>query len=193
ARRRGISRDVARGREPAGAERANAGAAKRLLVGGLLGAGVVVAAAAAVAFVLSGVDVGSDGIALARVQLGTFAGTIRHVTAYDAHGADVPVTEQHGMVTPLRHLAPGTLLTVEVGVRRPGSTGWALGHDVVKRLTIRTPSAPVRTRWTTLRAGASLRVAFAAPVTRIAYGQAGSLRHVVLHHPQRVVDLGRQP
>jgi len=164
-----------------------------VLIGVLLGTGLVVAAAAAVAFGLSGVDVGSDGAALARIRLGTFAGTLTRVTAHDAHGARVPVAEQGGAVTPLRHLAPGTLLTVEVHVRRPGWTGWALGHDVVKQLSVRTPSAPVRTRWTTLRAGAPLRVAFAAPVTRIAYGQRGSLRHVVLHHPQRVVDLGRQP
>jgi len=188
-----VSRDVARGGEAVGAERAKAGAGRRLLVGGLLAAGLLVAAATAIAFGLSGVDVGSDGAALARVRLGAFAGTLTRVTAYDAHGARVPVAEQHGAVTPLRHVAPGTLLTVEAHVRRPGWTGWALGHDVVKRLTVRTPSAAVRTRWTTLRAGAPLRVAFAAPVARVAYGQPGSLRHVVLARPRRVVDLGRQP
>ena len=57
---------------------------------------------------------------------------------------------------------------------------------------MRTPSAHVRTHWTTLRSGASLRVAFDAPVARLAYGTSGHVHHVVLRHPQQVVSLGRQ-
>lgn len=187
-----VSRRIARGREAAGSERANAGARTRLLVGALLGAGLVVAAAAAIAFGLSGVDVTRDDQALARVRLGAFAGTLVSATAHDARGDRVPVVAHGDAIVPLRHVAPGATLTVDVRVRRPEWTGWALGREVVDHLTVRSPSAAVRTRWTTLRAGAPLRVAFAAPVTRLAYGARGRLRHVVLRRPQRVVTLGAQ-
>ena len=35
-------------------------------------------------------------------------------------------------------------------------------------------------------------MSFAAPVARLAYGSAGYMHHVMLRHPRRVVDLGRQ-
>lgn len=191
ARRPTLPRGLARG-DAAGPGRASGGTRTRVLLGGLVGAGVLVAAAAAIAFGLSGVDVSSDGDALAQVRLGTFAGTLTHVTVRDAHGASLPVTVRDGTIAPRRHVAPGTTLTVVARVRRPGWSGWALGGTVARQITVRTPRAALRTRWTTLRPGASLRVAFAAPVARIAYGAPGELRHVVLRHPQRVVDLGPQ-
>jgi peptidoglycan hydrolase-like protein with peptidoglycan-binding domain len=169
---------------------ARSGTWKRLLVGVLAGAGVVVAVA--IGFGLSGVELATDDAALAQVQLGAFAGTLVGATAHGPHGGAVPVTVQGGQVTLLRHVPPGTTLTVTVHVRRPGWSGWALGHDVDKQLVVRTPSAHVRTRWTTLRSGASLRVAFDAPVARLAYGTPGHVHHVVLQHPQQVVSLGRQ-
>jgi len=183
---------LARGGAAAGPGAARRGARTRLLVGALLGAGVVVAAVAAVALALSGVAVRGDGTALAQVQLGALAGTLTGVTVRDAHGAAVPVTVQGGAIVPRRHVAPGATLTVVAHVRRPGFSAWALGGTVVKRLSLRTPSAPVQTRWTTLRGGAALRVAFAAPVARIAYGTPGALRHLVLRRPRRVVTLGPQ-
>lgn len=156
------------------------------------GAGAIVAVAAAIGFGLSGVDLATDDAALAHVHLGTFAGTLVGATARGPHGGAVPVAVQHGQVTPLHRVMPGTTLTVTVRVRRPSWSGWALGHDVEKQLVLRTPGAHVRTRWTTLRSGAPLRVAFDAPVARLAYGTPGHVHHVVLRHPQQVVSLGRQ-
>jgi len=190
ARRPTLPRRLARDDAAVGPARASGGTRTRLLVGVLLGAGVVVAAAAAIAFELSGVTVRADGIALARVHLGALAGTLSDVTVRDAHGAIVPTTVHDGAIVPRRHVAPGAALTVVARVRRPGFSGWALGATVSKRLIVRTPSAALRTRWTTLHEGAPLRVAFAAPVARIAYGTPGALRHVVLRHPQQVVTLG---
>ncbi len=172
--------------------RAGPSIGKRLLVGGLVLAGAAVVASAIIGFGLSNVDLSTGDSGLAQVHLGAFAGTLDGATARSAHGASVPVAVRDGQVTPLRHVAPGTTLTVSVRVHRPGWSGWALGSVVVQQLTLRTPSAAVQTRWTTLRSGASLRVTFAAPVARIAYGTPGALHHVVLRHPQRVVSLGRQ-
>ena len=163
-----------------------------MLVGGLVLLGAALAASAIIGFGLSSVDLSTGDSALAEVHLGTFAGTLDGAAARSAHGADVPVAVHGGQVTPLRHVAPGTTLIVSVRVHRPGWSGWALGNEVEQQLTVRTPSAVVQTRWTTLRAGAPLRVAFAAPVARIAYGTPGNLHHLVLRHPQRVVTLGRQ-
>jgi peptidoglycan hydrolase-like protein with peptidoglycan-binding domain len=171
---------------------ARSGTWKRLLVSVLAGAGVVLALAAAIGFGLSGVDLATGDAALAQVHLGTFAGTLVSATARGPHGGAVPITVQDGQVTPLHHVLPGTTLTVIVRVRRPGWTGWALGHVVDKQLAVRTPSAQLRTHWTTLHTGTSLRVAFDAPVARLAYGPPGHVHHVVLQHPQQVVSLGRQ-
>lgn len=176
---------------PAGGS-ARANTWKRLLVGVLAGAGVVVAVAAAIGFALSGVDLATGDTALAQVQLGTFAGTLVSATARGPHGGAVPVAVHDGRVMPLHRILPGTKLTVTVHVRRPAWSGWALGHDVDKQLVVRTPSANVRTHWTTLRSGTSLRVSFDAPVARLAYGTPGHVHHVVLRHPQQVVSLGRQ-
>lgn len=190
ARRPAAPGPIAPAGDSAGPDRAGLG--KWLLVGGLVLLGAVVAAAAAVAFGLSEVGVESGDAALAQVHLGTFAGTLASATARGPHGGRIPIAVQDGQVTPLRHVMPGTALTVTVRVRRPTWSGWALGHVVEKQLTVRTPSARVRTHWTTLHAGAPLRVAFDAPVARLAYGTPGHLHHVVLRHPQRVVSLGRQ-
>lgn len=176
---------------PAGGS-ARSGTWKRLLVGVLAGAGAVVAVAAAIGFGLSGVDLASGDAALAQVHLDTFAGTLISATARGPHGGAVPITVQDGQVTPLHHVLPGTTVTVTVRVRRPGWTAWALGHELEKQLVVRTPSAHVRTHWTTLRSGASLRVAFDAPVARLAYGTPGHVHRVVLQHPQQIVSLGRQ-
>jgi peptidoglycan hydrolase-like protein with peptidoglycan-binding domain len=183
---------LAHGGDAAAAERAGARVGKRLLAGGLVLLALLVAGAAAVAFVCSSVDVVAGDEALAQVELGMFAGTLVSATAHGPHGGSVPIAVHDGQVTPLRHVMPGTTLTVAVRVRRPGWSGWALGHEVERKVTVRTPSAGVQTRWTTLRAGAPLGVAFDAPVTRLAYGAPGHLRHVVLRRPQRVVSLGRQ-
>jgi L,D-transpeptidase catalytic domain len=176
---------------PAGGS-ARSGTWRRLLVGVLVGAGAVVAAAAAIGFGLSGVELATGDAALAQVRLGTFAGTLVSATARGPHGGAVPVAVQDGQLMPLHRVPPGTTLTVTVRVRRPGWSGWALGHDVEKQLVLRTPSAHVRTHWTTLRTGASLRVAFDAPVARVAYGMPGHVHRVVLRQPQQVVSLGRQ-
>ncbi len=162
-----------------------------MLVGAALLVGVVVAVAAAIAFGLSGVDLVAGDDMLAQTHLGAFAGTIVGASAHGPHGS-VPVAVRDGRVTPLRRVAPGMRLTVTVRVRRPGWSAWALGHAVVERIELRTPTSQLRTRWTTLRAGAPLRVRFGAPVARLAYGTPGHLRHVALRHPRRVVSLGPQ-
>lgn len=109
--------------EAAGPRRASAGTRTRALAVALLGGAVVVAAAGAIAFGLSGVDVAGGGPGLAQVHLGAFAGTLTRATARDAHGASVPVAVHRDAITPLRHVAPGATLTVEVRVHRPAWTG----------------------------------------------------------------------
>jgi lipoprotein-anchoring transpeptidase ErfK/SrfK len=160
----------------------------RLVVGLLVL--VALASFAAIAVTLSRTRLLPDDSALARVDVGALGGTLVSATAIGPHDGRILLAERDGRLTPLRHVPPGTALTVVATVRRPGWNGWALGRQAHERLTIRTPSAHSTTRWTTLRGGAQLRVTFDTAVARIAYGPAGHLQHVTLRHPRRTIDLG---
>jgi hypothetical protein len=120
---------------------------------------------AAAVYVLSGATLEGDGAALARVRLQVFAGSLVEVRASTADGTAIPVAVQGGRLTPKRPLAPGELVSVNVVVRRPAWSRWALGATRRERLTIRTPSAHVRQRWLTVPTGHLPRIRFDAAVS----------------------------
>ena len=62
---------------------------------------------------------------------------------------------------------------MDVEVRRPGWLGWALGEQRNEHLTLHTPVAQVTEHWTTVPAGAAVRVSFDSPVSAVAYGSTG--------------------
>jgi peptidoglycan hydrolase-like protein with peptidoglycan-binding domain len=142
---------------------------------------------------LSGVTLASDSTALARVNVQLLGGKIEHVRAFGPGGRRVPLTVDGGLLTPLRRLAPGEQVSVDVEVRRPGWLSWVLGSERQERLTLRTPVAHLTERWLTVPAGSRVNVGFDQPVSAIAYGSVGALTHRSLSSARASVSLGMQP
>ena len=141
---------------------------------------------------LSSASLASDSTALARVTTGPLGGTIEHVEAFGPQGQRIPLTVDHGRLTPLRRLAPGEMVSVDVEVRRPGWLGWALGERHTEHLTLHAPVAQVTEHWMTVPASRDVRVSFDRPVTAVAYGSNGSLAVHRLSSAQSSISLGPQ-
>jgi L,D-transpeptidase catalytic domain len=166
---------------------------KRLLIGFAVGVVVLIAAAAIVVLVWSGVSLTSDADALARVGVQPFGGSIERVEAFGPGGHRIPLSIEGGKITPLRRLRPGEQVSVDVEVRRPSSLSWLLGHDRTEHLTLTTPVAQVTERWMTVRPGSDVRVSFDRPVSAVARGGSGGLsKPQALAAASSTVSLGRQ-
>jgi peptidoglycan hydrolase-like protein with peptidoglycan-binding domain len=133
------------------------------------------------------VRLGPAGDALARVVLPGLAGRVAAVDVRSAAGGRVPVQLRQGKLWPLRQLAAGERLTVELTVRRPGWAGWLVGGSERRSFTVVTPSAHLLGRWLQVKAGTPVKVAFDAPVERVSL--AGSSARP-LPTPQAVVGVG---
>ncbi len=125
---------------------------------------------------LSGVSLGDDPTAMAKLNIKPLGGRLVSARAVDSHGRRVPLSNDGGRLTPLNKVRPGETITVDVVVRRPSLVGWALGSTEHERLTVRTPRAKVTSRWVSITPGAPLFVSFDNPVSRVVYG-TGSGRH----------------
>jgi hypothetical protein len=165
----------------------------RVLLGMGISVIVVIVAVAVAALAWSGVSLAGDPTALARVTVQPLGGTIERVQAFGPGGQRVPLAIDGGRLTPLKRLAPGEQVSVDVKVRRPGWLGWALGNERNEQLTLRTPVAHVKERWMTVPAGSAVRVSFQEPVSTVAYGSTGTLTHHTLSGGQSSISLGPQP
>jgi hypothetical protein len=145
----------------------------------------------ALAFVWSRPAIVADAAALARVEEPLTKGTIESVKATGPHGRAIPLSVSDGRLWPLRRLAPGEPISVEVVLRRPGWIAWLAGRRDTERLALRTPSALLRERYVTLAAGAPLRLAFDQPVRTLAYGAPEHLHRRVLAQASSQVTLAR--
>jgi hypothetical protein len=168
-------------------------ARKRFLLGALATVVVAIIALVVAVLALSGVTLAANPTALAQVSVQAFGGTIEHVQAFGPGGRRVPLAVKSGRLTPLRRLAPGEQVSVEVEVRRPGWLAWALGSQRSEHLTLSTPVASVTEPWMTVHTGSAVRVSFDQPVSMVAYGSTGKLTHHVLSGTQHSVSLGTQP
>lgn len=162
----------------------------RVLFGALAVAAVLVIAFATAAFALSGAGVAADSSALARVDVQAFGGTVERVSASGPNGRPIPVSFQDGRLVPKRRLEPGTPVTVEVVVRRPGWIGWLAGSEHRERLTVRAPEAHVEARWLTVGKGGTPRVSFDRGVREVAFGQPGELTRRSFAQARSSVALG---
>ena len=106
--------------------------------------------------------------------------------------ARLPIAVDDGRLTPLKQLAPGERVAVNVEVHRPGWLGWALGSHDSEHLTLSAPVAHVTEPWMTVRTGSQVHVNFDQPVSVVAYGSEGDLTRHVLNAPQRSISLGTQ-
>jgi hypothetical protein len=132
---------------------------------------VVVLAAAAVAavFAFSGVSLRGDPVALARLDVQTFGGTVQSVRATTAGGTRIPLGVRAGRLTPQTPIAPGERISVTVVVKRPGWSAWALGSTRRETLTVVAPTVHIAERWVTAHGGrASVR--FDTPIGRASAG-----------------------
>jgi peptidoglycan hydrolase-like protein with peptidoglycan-binding domain len=166
---------------------------KHALLGVGAAAGVVILAVALVVVAWSGVTLASDSTALARVTVQPFGGTIERVEAFGPGGQSVPLAVDGGRLTPLKRLAPGEQVSVEVEARRPGWLAWALGSKSHAQLTLRAPVAHVSEPWLTVPNGSRVRVSFDRPVSAVAYGPPGDLTQHALSGAQSSILLGTQP
>ena len=133
---------------------------------------VIAAAGAGVVWAFSGARLVADGLALGRVELQPFAGSLVRVRAEGADGRAIPLVVSHGRLTPRAQVAAGERISLTVVVRRPGWERWALGADRRETLTVRTPVAKVVNRWLTVARGARPKVRFDTPIDRVSVAGA---------------------
>ncbi|MFL5909683.1 MAG: hypothetical protein ACJ768_03815, partial [Gaiellaceae bacterium] len=148
--------------------------ARRTVLWGLL-AVVVLALLGVVAGALlwSGITLGGDATALARVEVQPFGGKLERVRAFGPGGQRIPLAVRSGHLTPRTLLTPGETVSVQAVVRRPSWLGWALGSERHVQQTIRAPVANVTERWVTVPAGSAVQVRFDRPVSAVGYGRLG--------------------
>lgn len=168
---------------------------KRLLVGGIVT--VVLAAIAAFvvsAFALSGSSLEEDSSSLGKVSTDTFGGSVSSVRATAVKsGDDIPVELQGDRIVPKVKLHPGEQVTVEASVKRPSTIGFLAGSDKKLTLTTTAPAAGLEGRWISVKRGKKPYVHFNRPVSEVAYGRPGSLKHRHFDKPRRSFTLGKQP
>ena len=151
---------------------------------------LAVAAAAVVITLWSGAKLSTDSLALARVELQPFAGTLVRTAAFGPDGQSIPLRREGGRLTPLVAVSPGELISVDVVIRRPGWLSWALGSYRAERLTVRAPLARITDPWITVAAGGSVAVSFAQPVSALSYATPGQPAvALALSGPTRAITL----
>ncbi len=128
---------------------------------------MLLAAGAAVVWLLSGARLQTDSTALGRVDLQPFAGSLESVRARGADGRAIPLVVSHGRLTPRTRVASGERISISVVVRRPGWESWALGSERHETLTVQTPVANVADRWVDVARGGRAEVRFDSLVDRV--------------------------
>ncbi|MBS1889537.1 MAG: murein L,D-transpeptidase [Actinobacteria bacterium] len=168
---------------------------KRLLVGGLIGFVVAAVAAFVVsAFTLSGSSLAADGSSLGKVSTETFGGSVSSVSATATKsGEKIPVAIQGGRIVPKTKLHPGEQVTVAVTVKRPSVIGFIAGSEEKLKMTVTAPTAELEARWLTVKSGKNPRLHLSRPVSEVAYGSPGELKHRRFEKPRRTFTLGKQP
>jgi hypothetical protein len=168
---------------------------KRLLVGGIVT--LVVAAVAAFvvsAFALSGASIEEDGSSLGKVSTDTFGGDVSSVSATAVKSGDhIPVELKGDRIVPTVPLHPGEQVTVEATVKRPSTIGLIAGSDKKLTMTTTAPAAKIETAWISVKKGKNPYVHFDQPVSQVAYGQPGKLKHRRFDEPRDSFSLGPQP
>ena len=128
------------------------------LVIGLAVLVLLLAGAVAAVFAFSGVTLAGDPVALARLDVQTFGGTVERIRATTADGAAVTLRDDGGRLTPRAPVAPGERIDVAVVVKRPGWSAWLLGKTRHETLTVTAPVVHLAEPWVTAHGGtASVR------------------------------------
>jgi hypothetical protein len=136
-----------------------------------VGFGLIAVAALAVTAVLewSGATLAKDPSALARIDIQAFGGTLERATAADSEGRAIALTNDAGKLTPVKKVAPGAKITIDVVTRRPGWNAWLVGKTAEQKLTVVAPFAEVTSTWVTRPVGGAVPVTFSEPIARVSY------------------------
>lgn len=168
---------------------------KRLLVGGVVTLLLAAVAAFVVsAFALSGSKIEAEGSSLGKVSTESFGGEVAGVTATAVKsGKDVPVEMKGDSIYPKSKLHPGEQVKVEVSVKRPSTIGWLAGGTKTLTTTVTAPSANLEGHWLTVKEGKNPYVHLSRPVSEVAYGVEGEMKHRRFDKPRKSFTLGEQP
>jgi hypothetical protein len=135
--------------------------------------------------------IAADSLGLAKLSSPSFGSTGVAVTAATSSNRPIPVSVRPGgVIWPAKPIAPGTLMHVDVTIKRPGWVGWLTGGTEHLRLWVRAPKTDLQQDWLLVKPGSPVRVAFARPVTAIRLTGAGKPAVRLLPHPARTVSLG---
>jgi hypothetical protein len=157
-----------------------------------LGALLVVVGAAAAAIVGSHASLSVGARGLVRLDSPRLAARVTSISAHDADGHAIALVRRDGELYPRHALDTRQRVTVQVRVRRPGWTAWALGREQTITLALRTPAASVADRWPTVAAGAPLKVRFDTPVRKVQLSLGDQDRRITLRRALNVISLGDQ-
>ena len=152
----------------------------------------VVIGLCALVYFWSGATLTTDSVALARIDVQPFGGSLERARAFAPNGSRIPLAIAGNRITPRVKLTPGERVSVQVTVKRSSWVGWAIGGTKTEKLTIRAPLPRVGNRWLTVANGAPVRVKFNRPVEAVAYGTGTHLAHRQLQVRSRTVALGRR-
>jgi peptidoglycan hydrolase-like protein with peptidoglycan-binding domain len=162
-------------------------------VAGLLLLVVLAIAAGAVLVINSKASLTADSAALARVQLPLGGGQIQSISVVTGpHSTPVAVDVRGRQIWPHGQIPTGQQVSIDAVIKRPGWISWLTGSTEHLRLTLTTPSAHLRSQYTTLSATAPLRVQFTQPVSVYSYGVPGHLTRQTLAAPSSSVTLPRR-
>ncbi len=185
---------MATGSTPLRRVRYQSSSGRRALAAVLLAVALVVVALAVAAVAFSGVTLAPDATALASVQVQAFGGSLASARAYGPGGSSIPLSTEHGLLTPRVKLTPGERVTVDVVVRRPGWDGWLVGSESHQQLVLQAPVADVTGKWLSVPRGANPRASFGQPVSAVVYtGASGGLVRRSLADHANSVSLGARP
>jgi len=117
----------------------------------------------------------ADSQALASLKLPTGGGTVERISATGGQQQRViPVGIRDGKVYPTTQVDAGEKITIAATIKRPSWIGWLAGKTQTIKLTVRTPTVRLASRFVTRPSGKALTVSYRQPVASFGYGKLGS-------------------
>jgi peptidoglycan hydrolase-like protein with peptidoglycan-binding domain len=147
----------------------------RFAVPGILVVVIGVIVAFAVIVTSSHPKLTADSQALASIKLPTGGGTVQRIVATGGRQHRViPVGIRDGKIYPTTQVNGGEKITITATVKRPSWIGWLAGKSQTMKLTVRTPTAKLHSRFVTRGSGKAVLISYQEPVASFGYGKVGS-------------------
>jgi hypothetical protein len=135
--------------------------------------------------------IAADSLGLAKLSKPSFGSSNVQVTAATSANTPIQVSVRpDGVIWPAKPIPPGTLMHVDVTIKRPGWVSWLTGGTEHLRLWVRAPKTDLQQDWLLVKPGSPVKVAFGRPVTAVQLTGAGKPSVRLLPRPSKVVSLG---